>query len=222
MNEFEKYFRSKNKFNMSYFRDYVKRTNNSIISPYIVEEHVQNVATMDVFSRLMQDRQIFFGTEVDSDSANIIVSQLLYLDSAGDGEIIMYVNSPGGSVYAGNGILDTMAFIKSDVRTICTGLAASMGSMILMCGTRGKRSALPMSRVMIHQPLGGCDGQATEMLIQAKEIERCRKELYELISQRTGKSFEQVSQDCERNNWMTAEEALNYGIIDEVIEVKRD
>lgn len=222
MNEFEKYFRSRNKSNMSYFRDYVKGINNSIISPYIVEEHVQNVATMDIFSRLMQDRQIFFGTEVDSDSANIIVSQLLYLDSVGDGEITMYVNSPGGSVYAGNGILDTMAFIKSDVRTICTGLAASMGSMILMCGTRGKRSALPMSRVMIHQPLGGCDGQATEMLIQVKEIERCRKELYELISQRTGKSFEQVSQDCERNNWMTAEEALNYGIIDEVIEVKRD
>ena len=221
MNDFEKYFRSR-KNNSSILRDYIKSVNNSMISPYIVEEHVQNVATMDVFSRLMQDRQIFFGTEVDSDSANIIVSQLLYLDSVGDGEITMYVNSPGGSVYAGNGILDTMAFINSDVRTICTGLAASMGSMILMCGTRRKRSALPMSRVMIHQPLGGCDGQATEMLIQAKEIERCRKELYELISQRTGKSFEQVSQDCERNNWMTAEEAKSYGIIDEVIEVKRD
>ena len=222
MNEFEKFYRSRNGSGTSYLRDYAKKMRNSIISPYIVEEHVQNVATMDVFSRLMQDRQIFFGTEVNADSANIIVSQLLYLDSVSDAEITMYVNSPGGSVYAGNGILDTMAFIRADVRTICTGLAASMGSMILMCGTRGKRSALPMSRVMIHQPLGGADGQASEILIQARELERCRKELYELISQRTGNPFEQVSQDCERDNWMTAEEAKAYGIIDEVIEIKRD
>ena len=222
MNEFEKFYSSGKNSSSSVFRDYTRAINNSIISPYIVEEHVQNVAQMDVFSRLMQDRQIFFGTEVNSDSANIIVSQLLYLDSVDNKEITMYVNSPGGSIYAGNGILDTMAFIKSDVRTICTGLAASMGSMILMCGTRGKRSALPMSRIMIHQPLGGCDGQASDMIIQAKEIERCRKELYELIAQRTGKPFKQVDQDCERNNWMTAEEAKTYGIIDEVIKVMRD
>lgn len=225
--DFEKFYRSRHPFGMSYYRDYAKKSINrpmmgGIISPYIIEEHELHVAQMDVFSRMMKDRQIMFGTDVSDDSANIVVSQLLYLDSVSDAEITMYVNSPGGSVYAGNGILDTMAFIKSDVRTVCTGLAASMGSMILMCGARGKRSALPMSRVMIHQPMSGVQGQATEIEITCEEIMKLRKELYELICQRTGQPMEKVSADCERDHWLTAQEAKEYGIIDEVIDVKRD
>lgn len=222
MNEFEMFYRSGKNSSPSTLRDYTRAVNNSIINPYIIEEHVQNVAQMDVFSRLMQVRQIFFGTDVNSDSANIIISQLLYLDSVSHEDITMYVNSPGGSVYDGNGILDTMAFIKSDVKTVCTGLAASMGSMILMCGTRGKRFALPMSRIMIHQPSGGVKGQATEIQITYEEIQRLKNELESLISQRTKQPLEVVQADCERDHWFTAQEALNYGIIDEVIEVKRD
>ena len=218
--DFEKFYQSRHPFGMSYFRDYTKKA--GIISPYIIEEHSLNVAQMDVFSRLMKDRQIVFGTDVNSDSANIVVSQLLYLNSISDEEITMYVNSPGGSVYDGNGILDTMAFIKADVRTICTGLAASMGSMILMCGTRGKRSALPLSRVMIHQPLGGCQGQATEIAIEYEEMMRVRTELYDLIVQRTKQPIEKVKEDCERDHWLTAEQAKEYGIIDEVIKIVRD
>ena len=218
--DFEKFYQSRHPFGMSYFRDYTKA---GIISPYIIEEHSLNVAQMDVFSRLMKDRQIVFGTDVNSDSANIVVSQLLYLNSVSDeAEITMYINSPGGSVYDGNGILDTMAFIKADVRTVCTGLAASMGSMILMCGTRGKRSALPMSRVMIHQPLGGCEGQATEIKIGYEELMRVREELYSLIVQRTKQPIEKVREDCERDHWLTAEQAKEYGIIDEVIKIERD
>lgn len=217
--DFEKFYQSRHPFGMSYLRDYMKA---GIISPYIIEEHSLNVAQMDVFSRLMKDRQIVFGTDVNPDSANIVVSQLLYLNSISDEEITMYVNSPGGSVYDGNGILDTMAFIKADVRTICTGLAASMGSMILMCGTRGKRSALPMSRVMIHQPLGGCQGQATEIKIGYEELMRVREELYSLIVQRTKQPIEKVREDCERDHWLTAEQAKEYGIIDEVIKIERD
>jgi ATP-dependent Clp protease protease subunit len=219
--DFEKFYRSRNPYGMSYFRDFTKKTN-GMISPYIIEEHELNVAQMDVFSRLMKDRQIMFGTDVNPDTANIIVSQLLYLNSISDEEITMYVNSPGGNVYDGNGILDTMAFIKADVRTICTGLAASMGSMIIMCGTRGKRSALPMSRIMIHQPLGGCEGQATEIAITYNELMRVREELYGLIVQRTKQPIEKVREDCERDHWLTAEQAKDYGIIDEVIKVKRD
>lgn len=218
--DFEKFYRSRHPFGMSYFRDYAKKA--GLVNPYIVEEHSLNVAQMDVFSRLMQDRQIMFGTDVNSDSANIIVSQLLYLNSVSDAEITMYVNSPGGSVYDGNGILDTMAYIQADVRTICTGLAASMGSMILMCGTRGKRSALPMSRIMIHQPLGGCQGQATEIAIEYNEMMRVREELYALIVQRTQQPIEKIRQDCERDHWLTAEQAKDYGIIDNVIDIKRD
>mgnify|MGYP002525413601 CR=1 FL=1 len=220
--DFEKYYRSRHPFGMSFYRDYTKKMSGGIISPYIIEEHAMNVAQMDVFSRLMKDRQIMFGTDVNSDSANIIVSQLLYLNSVSDEEITMYVNSPGGSVYDGNGILDTMAYIKADVRTICTGLAASMGSMILMCGTRGKRSALPMSRVMIHQPMGGCQGQATEIKIEYDEMMRVREELYSLIVQRTKQPMEKVREDCERDHWLTAEQAKEYGIIDSVIEIERD
>jgi ATP-dependent Clp protease protease subunit len=218
--DFEKFYQSRHPFGMSYLRDYTKKA--GIISPYIIEEHSLNVAQMDVFSRLMKDRQIVFGTDVNPDSANIVVSQLLYLNSISDEEITMYVNSPGGSVYDGNGILDTMAFIKADVRTICTGLAASMGSMILMCGTRGKRSALPMSRVMIHQPLGGCKGQATEIAIEYEQMMVVRDELYNLIVQRTKQPIEKVREDCERDHWLTAEQAKEYGIIDEVIKIVRD
>lgn len=221
--DFEKFYRARNPYGMSYFRDYTsKMPRNGYINPTIIEEHQLNVAQMDVFSRMMMDRQIFFGTQVDENSANIVVSQLLYLDSCGDGDITMYVNSPGGSVYAGYGVLDTMAFVNADVTTICTGLAASMGSMILMCGARGKRSALPLSRIMIHQPLGGCQGQATEILIEAEEILKIRTELYSLIAQRTGKDIDTITKDCERDHYLTATEAKDYGIIDSVIDVKWD
>jgi len=192
------------------------------LSPSILEEREMHVTQMDVFSRLMMERQIFFGTDVSDESANIIVAQLLYLDSISNEDIKMYVNSPGGSVYSGYGILDTMALIKSNVSTCCTGLAASMGAMILMCGTRGKRSMLEHSRCMIHQPLGGIQGQATEIEITAKEILKLKGELIEIIAQRSGQPIEKVREDCERDHWLTAQETLDYGLIDEVIKVNWD
>jgi ATP-dependent Clp protease protease subunit len=195
---------------------------NGYINPTILEEREMNVTQMDIFSRLMAERTIFFGSDFNSHVCNVVIAQLLYLDSAGSGDITMYVNSPGGSVIDGYGVLDCMHFIKSDVSTICTGLAASMGSLLLMNGTRGKRSALPLSRVMIHQPLGGASGQATDILIEAEQIKQIRKEIYEIIAQRTNQPIKKISKDCERDYWMTAKEAKEYGIIDNVIEVKRD
>ena len=188
----------------------------SYISPTIIEERQLNVAQMDVFSRLMMDRIIFLGTQIDDYTANVIQAQLLYLDSSDPGkDISIYINSPGGSVYAGYGIYDTMQFIGSDVSTICTGIAASMASVLLVAGTKGKRFALKHSRVMIHQPLGGVQGQASE--ITAREILKVKKELYTIISDHSGKPFEEVERDSDRDFWMTAQEAKDYGMIDEIL-----
>lgn len=190
----------------------------SYISPTIIEERQLNVAQMDVFSRLMMDRIIFLGTQIDDYTANVIQAQLLYLDSSDPGkDISIYINSPGGSVYAGYGIYDTMQFVGSDVSTICTGIAASMASVLLVAGTKGKRFALKHSRVMIHQPLGGAQGQASDIEIAAREILKVKKELYTIISEHSGKSFEEVMRDGDRDFWMTSLEAKEYGMIDEIL-----
>jgi ATP-dependent Clp protease, protease subunit len=192
---------------------------NSYISPTIIEERQLNVASMDVFSRLMMDRIIFLGLPIDDYVANIIQAQLLYLDSSDPGkDIQIYFNTPGGSVNAGLGIYDTMQYISAEIATICTGMAASMGAVLLTAGTKGKRSALKHSRIMIHQPMGGAEGQASDIEIIAREIVKLRKELYEIIALHSGKSFEQVEKDSDRDHWMTSLEAKEYGMIDEVLE----
>ena len=192
------------------------------LNPYILEERQLNVTQMDVFSRLMMDRIIFLGTQIDDYTANTLQAQLLYLDSVDSGkDISIYINSPGGSVTAGLGIYDTMQFISSDVATICTGMAASMGAVLLVAGTEGKRSALPHSRVMIHQPLGGVQGQASDIEIEAKEILKFKKELYTIISYHSHTPYEKVYADSDRNYWMTAEEAKEYGMIDTVLTRKK-
>ena len=198
--------------------DDVISAQNQYLNPYILEERQLNVTQMDVFSRLMMDRIIFLGTEIDDYTANTLQAQLLFLDSADPGkDISIYLNSPGGSVYAGLGIYDTMQFIASDVRTICTGMAASMAAVLLVAGQEGKRSALKHSRVMMHQPMGGAQGQASDIEITAREIQKLKKELYEIIALHSGQPFEQVEKDSDRDHWFTAEEALNYGMIDEVL-----
>ena len=190
----------------------------SYISPTIIEERQLNVAQMDVFSRLMMDRIIFLGTEINDYTANVIQAQLLYLDSCDPGkDISIYINSPGGSVYAGYGIYDTMQFIGSDVSTICTGIAASMASILLVAGTTGKRFGLQHSRVMIHQPLGGVQGQASDIEITARQILKVKEELFSIISKHSGKPFEEVARDSDRDYWMTAQEAKDYGMIDEIL-----
>jgi ATP-dependent Clp protease protease subunit len=190
----------------------------SYISPTIIEERQLNVASMDVFSRLMMDRIIFLGLPIDDYVANIIQAQLLYLDSSDPGkDIQIYLNSPGGSVSAGLGIYDTMQYISADVATICTGMAASMGAVLLTAGTKGKRSALKHSRIMIHQPMGGAEGQASDIEIVVKEIIKLKKELFEIISLHTGVPVEKVEKDSDRDYWMTALEAKEYGMIDEVL-----
>ena len=189
----------------------------SYISPSILEERQLNVTQMDVFSRLMMDRIIFLGTEVNDYTANVIQAQLLYLDSVdSDRDISIYLNTPGGSVYAGLGIYDTMQFVKSKVATICTGMAASMGAVLLVAGEKGMRAALPHSRVMIHQPLGGIQGQASDIEITAREILKLKDELYQIISDHSGQTIEKIRQDADRDYWMTAKEALEYGMIDKV------
>tara|TARA_R110001592_G_scaffold325782_4_gene606285 strand:- start:194527 stop:195195 length:669 start_codon:yes stop_codon:yes gene_type:complete len=191
----------------------------SSMTPYITEERKLNVAQMDVFSRLMMDRIIFLGTGVDDHVANIIQAQLLFLESVdANKDIQIYLNTPGGSVYAGLGIYDTMQYIKPDVATICTGMAASMGAVLLCAGEKGKRTALKHSRVMIHQPLGGARGQASDIEITAREIMKLKKELYDIISIHSGQDFEKVSNDSDRDYWMTATEAAEYGMIDEVLQ----
>lgn len=190
----------------------------SYINPHVIEERHLNVASMDVFSRLMLDRIVFLGVPIDDDVANIIQAQLLFLNSVSrTDDISLYINSPGGVVSSGLGIYDTIQLIEPDVETICTGMAASMGAVLLCAGAAGKRSALPHSKVMIHQPLGGVQGQASDILIEAREIEKCRKELTSIISEHTGQSLEKVSVDTERNYWMTASEALEYGMIDTIL-----
>ena len=189
----------------------------SYISPSILEERQLNVTQMDVFSRLMMDHIIFLGTEVNDYTANVIQAQLLYLDSVdSERDINIYLNTPGGSVYAGLGIYDTMQFIQSRVATICTGMAASMGAVLLVAGEKGMRAALPHSRVMIHQPLGGIQGQASDIEITAREILKLKDELYQIISDHSGQTVEKIRQDADRDYWMTAEEALQYGMIDKV------
>lgn len=193
------------------------RASYGYISPTILEERQLNVTQMDVFSRLMMDRVIFLGTEVNDYTANVIQAQLLYLDSVdSERDINLYLNTPGGSVYAGLGIYDTMQFVKARVATICTGLAASMGAVLLVAGEKGMRAALPHSRVMIHQPLGGVQGQASDIEITAKEILKLKDELYQIISSHSGKTIEQIRQDADRDHWLTAQEALEYGMIDKV------
>lgn len=197
---------------------YTSQVSDSYISPTIIEERKLNVAQMDVFSRLMMDRIIFLGTQIDDYTANVIQAQLLYLDSAEPGkDVSIYLNSPGGSVYAGLGIYDTMQYIQSDVSTICTGMAASMAAVLLVAGEKGKRFALNHSRVMIHQPMGGIQGQASDIEITSREILKLKKELYTIISDHSGQPYDKVYADSDRDYWMTSQEALKYGMIDNVL-----
>ena len=194
----------------------------SYINPTVIEERKLNVASMDVFSRLLMDRIIFLGVPVDDDVANIVQAQLLFLASTDSkSDISIYLNTPGGSVSAGLGIYDTMQLIEPDVATICTGMAASMGAILLCAGEKGKRSALPHSRVMIHQPLGGAKGQASDIEIAAREIQKVKKELYTILSERTGKPYETIQADADRDFWMTSAEALDYGMIDEILSARK-
>ncbi len=189
------------------------------ISPTIIEERQLNIATMDVFSRLMMDRIIFLGVPIDDYVANIIQAQLLFLESVDSKrDIQIYLNTPGGSVYAGLGIYDTMQYIGPDVATICTGMAASMGAVLLCAGKAGKRTALKHSRILIHQPMGGAEGQASDIEITTREILKLKKELYEIIAQHSGQTFKKIEKDSDRDYWMTAEEAKTYGMIDEILQ----
>ncbi len=198
--------------------DDVVKAQAGYLNPYILEERQLNVTQLDVFSRLMMDRIIFLGTEVNDYTANVLQAQMLYLDSVDNGkDISIYINSPGGSVYAGLGIYDTMQFVRSDVQTICTGMAASMAAVLLVAGKEGKRSALPHSRIMIHQPMGGAQGQASDIEITAREIQKLKKELYTIISSHSHQDFDKVWNDSDRDYWMTASEAKDYGMIDEVL-----
>jgi ATP-dependent Clp protease protease subunit len=220
MNDFRNYAVKHLGFNSNALDKYATIADN-YISPTIIEERQLNVAQMDVFSRLMMDRIIFLGTQVDDYTANVIQAQLLYLDSAEPGkDISIYINSPGGSVYAGYGIYDTMQFISSDVATICTGMAASMAAVLLVAGTKGKRSALQHSRVMIHQPLGGAQGQASDIEITAREIAKVKQEIYTIISEHSGQPYEQVLKDGDRDFWMNSEEAVKYGMVDKILTKK--
>lgn len=217
MNEFKKFAIGHLGMNSLALDDYMQ-VQSSYISPTIIEERPMNVAQMDVFSRLMMDRIIFLGTQINDYTANVIQAQLLFLDSSEPGkDISIYINSPGGSVYAGYGIYDTMQYISCDISTICTGVAASMASILLVAGTKGKRYALPHSRVMIHQPLGGMQGQASDMEIAAREIIKVKKELYTILSNHSGQSFETIERDSDRDYWMTASEAETYGMVDRVL-----
>ena len=217
MNDFRKYATRHLGVNGQVFDD-VMAAQAQYMNPYILEERQLNVTQMDVFSRLMMDRVIFLGTAVNDYTANVLQAQLLYLDATDPGkDINLYINSPGGSVYAGLGIYDTMQFIQSDVATICTGMAASMAAVLLVAGTEGKRSALTHSRVMIHQPLGGVQGQASDIEIEAREIQKLKKELYTIIANHSHTEYDKVWADSDRNYWMTAEEAKEYGMIDQVL-----
>ena len=192
---------------------------NSYISPTIIEERQLNVASMDVFSRLMMDRIIFLGLPIDDYVSNIIQAQLLYLDSADQGkDIQIYFNTPGGSISAGLAIYDTMQYITADVATICTGMAASMGAVLLTAGAKGKRSALKHSRIMIHQPMGGAEGKASDIEITVREIMKLKRELYEILALHTGNSYEKVETDADRDYWMTSQEAKEYGMVDEILQ----
>ena len=216
-NDFRKYATRHLGMNSMVLDDVVS-AQNQYLNPYILEERQLNVTQMDVFSRLMMDRIIFLGTEIDAYTANTLQAQLLYLDSVDPGkDISIYLNSPGGSVYAGLGIYDTMQFVTSDVATICTGMAASMADVLLVAGAEGKRSALTHSRVMIHQPMGGAQGQASDIEITAREIQKLKKELYTIIADHSHTDFDKVWADSDRDYWMTAQEAKEYGMVDQVL-----
>lgn len=222
INDFRKYATQHLSMNGLVLDD-VMKAQAQYMNPYILEERKLNVTQMDVFSRLMMDRIIFLGTQIDDYVANTITAQLLFLEQSEPGrDISIYLNSPGGSVTAGLAIYDTMQFISSDVSTICTGMAASMAAVLLVAGQEGKRSALPHSRVMIHQPLGGVQGQASDIEIEAKEILKFKNELYKIISDHSHTPFEKVWNDSDRNYWMTAEEAREYGMIDRVLVRQKD
>lgn len=215
--EFEKYAVKHRGINSLMLHDYLKMQS-GYINPSIIEERQLNVAVMDVFSRLMMDRIIFLGVPITDDVANIIQAQLLFLDSTeSSSDIQLYINSPGGTVYSGLGIYDTMQIVRADVATICTGMAASMASILLAAGQKGKRSALPHSRVMIHQPMGGAEGQASDIEITAREIIKLKGELYDILAEHTGKKVKQIEKDADRDYWMTAKEALEYGMIDDIL-----
>ena len=217
INDFEKFAKCNCNVSPSSLMGYQKHITSSL-TPYIIEERPLNVAQMDVFSRLMMDRIIFLGTNIDTIAANIIQAQLLFLESTdSDKPINLYINSPGGLVYDGLAIYDTMQYIKPQVNTICVGLAASMASVLLASGATGCRYALPHSRVMIHQPMGGAQGQVTDMEIELAEIKKLKAELYEVLSKHTGQTVEQITMDGERDKWFTAEEAKAYGLIDNVL-----
>ena len=217
MNDFQKYAKKHLGMNGLALDQYIDVTS-SYISPTIIEERQLNVASMDVFSRLMMDRIIFLGVPVDDYVANVIQAQLLYLESAdATKDISIYMNTPGGSVYAGLGIYDTMQYVTPEIATICTGMAASMGAVLLTAGQKGKRSALKHSRIMIHQPMGGAQGQASDIEITAREIMKLKKELYTIIADHSGNPYERIEKDSDRDYWMTAEEAKAYGMIDEVM-----
>lgn len=219
--EFRKYAIKHRGISSATYDQYTSMVSN-YISPTIIEERQLNIATMDVFSRLMMDRIIFLGVPIDDYVANIIQAQLLFLESAdASKDIQIYLNTPGGSVYAGLGIYDTMQYISPDVATICTGMAASMGAVLLCAGEKGKRTALPHSRILIHQPMGGAQGQASDIEITAREILKIKKELYEIIAKHSGQTYKKIWKDSDRDYWMTAEEAKKYGMIDEVL-IKND
>jgi ATP-dependent Clp protease protease subunit len=219
-NEFRKYAVKHHGINSITFDQYSSAMGTKMsMTPYIMEERQLNVTQMDVFSRLMMDRIIFLGTGINDQVANIIQAQLLFLESAdAKKDIQIYINSPGGSVYAGLGIYDTMQLIQPDVATICTGMAASMGAVLQCAGEKGKRTALPHARIMIHQPLGGAEGQASDIEITAREIQKLKKELYQIIANHSGQTYDKVWADSDRDYWMIASEAKEYGMIDEVLE----
>ena len=221
MDDFRKYAVRHLGLNSQVLDDVIK-AESQYLNPYILEERQLNVTQMDVFSRLMMDRIIFLGTEITNYTANTVQAQLLYLDSVDSTkEISIYLNSPGGNVTAGLGIYDTMQFVSSPIATICTGMAASMAAVLLVAGQEGKRSALPHSRVMIHQPMGGVQGQASDIEITAREIQRMKKELYTIISDHSNTPFDKVWADSDRDYWMTAEEAKDYGMIDQVLKKRK-
>ena len=216
--EFKKFATKHHGVNNLYYDKIVNAMTPTNMTPYIIEERQLNVSQLDVFSRLMMDRIIFMGTGVDDYMANIIQAQLLFLESADPKkDILMYINSPGGSVYAGMGIYDTMQYVRPDVATVCTSLAASMGAVLLAGGAAGKRAALPHARIMIHQPSGGAQGQSVDIEITAREIVKLREELYEILANHTGQTIEKIESDSDRDKWMRAYEAKEYGLIDEVL-----
>ena len=226
-NEFEKYAVKHRGISSLTLHDYTSAVSAGAfaprgLTPNIIEERQMNIIAMDVFSRLMMDRIIFMGMEVSDYTANIIVAQLLFLESVdAKADISIYLNSPGGSVYAGLGIYDCMQYVRPDVATICTGLAASMGAVLLAAGASGKRSALPHARIMIHQPLGGASGQASEIAIVHEQIQKLKKELYDILAKHTGQPYDKIWADSDRDHWLIASEAKEYGLIDEVLEQKR-